>query len=661
MAGFTYTVDARGNRTAATEVLHTATGTTERALTYTYDALSRLVAADASFGADYAYGYDVAGNLVDMNGVARVYNTADQLIFDGTNALAYDAAGNLLGDGANAYTWDTAGRLVGIGAGDDPAYTFSYNGDGDRVAQTAGEATTTYTLDTTPALTLVVGEATGPQRTAFIHDARGIHAQVGEALTYAVSDGLGSVRAWTSAAPPDAYITYDPYGAPDTDITGFAFTGEPRDATGLQYHRARYYDPALGAWASLDQLETPNRYAYVDGNVVNWTDPSGYCPESPWWNDIPGHRCIWLANELHRIYSVPLSVAMQKDVLELEAIYALGNLKSTFNDSSWSQTMRDNPGAAIVVAGGAAAGTAAIVVTGGAATPFVAGAAGAAAAGGISGAAVGTAYAAGMYELAIAGHCGCSTQEQVIAIGQESFLARARETAALYGSVYGGLAGAGPVGQIMAGAGGVVDGGYAVVQAGQDVAGNGLNICNAINGVLGATGAVTGGAVTYRAVSNIRIRMSPELTVIEVGTAADLDVASPFLENLEPSPATSAVVDQQRLQAILAKYPPTSGQCESCARQIHSLLGEAGMDAQIVRIETSTRYLATVDNVVLSVRSGPTSPAYHEFVRVRDIVRGDMVYDSLTGPDGMAWSDYRALFGDDWEWSEFLSLGMVEP
>jgi YD repeat-containing protein len=179
VAGFTYTVDSRGNRTAATEVLHTATGTTERALTYTYDALSRLVAADASFGADYTYAYDVAGNLVDMNGVARQYNAANQLTFDGVNALAYDAAGNLLGDGVNAYTWDTAGRLVGIGAGDDPAYTFSYNGEGDRVAQTVGDITTTYTLDTTPALTLVIGEATGPQRTAFIHDARGIHAQVG--------------------------------------------------------------------------------------------------------------------------------------------------------------------------------------------------------------------------------------------------------------------------------------------------------------------------------------------------------------------------------------------------------------------------------------------------------------------------------------------------
>jgi len=62
----------------------------------------------------------------------------------------------------------------------------------------------------------------------------------------------------------------------------FAFTGEPLDGIGLQYHRARYYDPAKGVWASLDPFEgivnepmTLNGYGYVEGNVVNWTDPSG--------------------------------------------------------------------------------------------------------------------------------------------------------------------------------------------------------------------------------------------------------------------------------------------------------------------------------------------------------------------------------------------------
>jgi hypothetical protein len=43
----------------------------------------------------------------------------------------------------------------------------------------------------------------------------------------------------------------------------------------MYYLRARYYNPAHGAFVSQDALETPNRYAYVGGNVVNRVDPSG--------------------------------------------------------------------------------------------------------------------------------------------------------------------------------------------------------------------------------------------------------------------------------------------------------------------------------------------------------------------------------------------------
>jgi len=45
--------------------------------------------------------------------------------------------------------------------------------------------------------------------------------------------------------------------------------------------RATYYNPALGAFVSQDTLETPNRYAYVGGNVVNRRDPSGMIYENP--------------------------------------------------------------------------------------------------------------------------------------------------------------------------------------------------------------------------------------------------------------------------------------------------------------------------------------------------------------------------------------------
>jgi RHS repeat-associated protein len=61
-------------------------------------------------------------------------------------------------------------------------------------------------------------------------------------------------------------------------------TGEWRDWIGIQHHRARYYNPAIGGWLSLDPFEgmagrpmSLNGYMYVEGNVVNLTDSTGRC------------------------------------------------------------------------------------------------------------------------------------------------------------------------------------------------------------------------------------------------------------------------------------------------------------------------------------------------------------------------------------------------
>ena len=74
---------------------------------------------------------------------------------------------------------------------------------------------------------------------------------------------------------------YDPYGeilaSSGTNPGPFAFTGEWTDQNGLVHLRARYYDPVLGAFFNQDFLETDNRYSYVDGNPIDYTDPSGLC------------------------------------------------------------------------------------------------------------------------------------------------------------------------------------------------------------------------------------------------------------------------------------------------------------------------------------------------------------------------------------------------
>jgi RHS repeat-associated protein len=109
----------------------------------------------------------------------------------------------------------------------------------------------------------------------------------------AVQDGLGSVRIEAgSAAAILGTQTPDPYGvhfgAQGTVSLPFAFTGEMRDANGLQYHRARYLRPALGVFASLDPHECganasigANGYNYADGNPVIRSDPSGKCWINP--------------------------------------------------------------------------------------------------------------------------------------------------------------------------------------------------------------------------------------------------------------------------------------------------------------------------------------------------------------------------------------------
>jgi len=63
--------------------------------------------------------------------------------------------------------------------------------------------------------------------------------------------------------------TYNPYG----------YTGRETDANDLYYYRARYYDPLVGRFLSLDPIGFEsgdfNFYRYVANNPVNYTDPSG--------------------------------------------------------------------------------------------------------------------------------------------------------------------------------------------------------------------------------------------------------------------------------------------------------------------------------------------------------------------------------------------------
>ncbi len=233
-----------------------------------------------------------------MNGATRTYNAANQLTNDGTNTLTYDANGNLTSDGTNTYTWDRANRLAKVDNGTPADLTaYAYDGLNNRISQSIGTTTpivTQYLLDTQPGLTKVLAATTGANTERYIHapqgsNVPGIHAMQNNAgdWLYMAQDGLGSVRSLIdSTLGVDTTQSYNPYGVPDGNYgTGFGFTGEQTDSNGQVYLRARYYDPSIGVFNSLDPFEgtmgrpmSLNGYAYVEGNTPNRVDPSGNLP-----------------------------------------------------------------------------------------------------------------------------------------------------------------------------------------------------------------------------------------------------------------------------------------------------------------------------------------------------------------------------------------------
>ncbi len=101
-------------------------------------------------------------------------------------------------------------------------------------------------------------------------------------------NGLGSTRLLSdeNGEVLESY-QYDAYGnliGGEIGDTSHLFAGEQRDSlTGLDYLRARYYDPTLGRFISRDAYQgslndpmSQHKYQYAHANPVVNTDPTGY-------------------------------------------------------------------------------------------------------------------------------------------------------------------------------------------------------------------------------------------------------------------------------------------------------------------------------------------------------------------------------------------------
>jgi RHS repeat-associated protein len=261
-----------GNRVQKTLTTPAGTETT----VYTYDADDRLIEETTT-----------------ANGVAA------------TTTYGWDASGRLLKKTTptetTLYGWDSDDHLIEVKRGATEATatvqaTYAYDAQGNRVRKTEktaqGDKVTTYLTDATFPYAQVVEEkvklGTHTETTRYVWG-EGLVAQLqnGQAR-YVHADGLGSVKALSdgNGALTDAYA-YATFGEvlshAGTSGQPYRFAGEHYDPeAGMQYHRARWYDPAIGRFTALDPFDgipirpaTLHRYAYAGSDPVNQTDPSG--------------------------------------------------------------------------------------------------------------------------------------------------------------------------------------------------------------------------------------------------------------------------------------------------------------------------------------------------------------------------------------------------
>jgi RHS repeat-associated protein len=330
LAGTGYTLAAGGKRTELREYDGQSTiqnGQPQdpvRTTAYGYDGSGSLTQETVTAGGgqvlrSVSFAYDKVGNRLQKTettpaGTATTvysYDADDRLSAEtrtvnnvaATTSYAWDANGRLIKKSepgqVTLYGWDSEDHLTEVKRGTDESTattvaTYAYDAEGNRIKKTepATGKVTDFLIDTTFPYAQVVEEkttlGTQTESTHYVWGTGLIKQLRGGQGTFYHPDGLGSVKALTDAngLATDSY-QYTAFGEP-LSHTGpsaqlYRFAGEHYDPeAGMQYHRARWYDPATGRFTALDPFEgNPNRpatlhkYAYAGNDPVDGIDPSG--------------------------------------------------------------------------------------------------------------------------------------------------------------------------------------------------------------------------------------------------------------------------------------------------------------------------------------------------------------------------------------------------
>ena len=209
-------------------------------------------------------------------------------------------------NGSATYTYDAENHLL-TAAG----YTYSYDGDGNRVEKSNGSTGTIYWRDASGE-TIDEGNLSDTMQEEYIFFGgnRVVRWDVPTGHRhYYFSDKLGSADVVTSdAGVIQDESDYYPYGGEiqitNTYTNTYKFTGKERDTeSGLDEFGARYYASSLGRFTIPDWADKPtdvpyahfgnpqslNLYSYVQNNPTTVGDPDGHAddedPEQEVWEN----------------------------------------------------------------------------------------------------------------------------------------------------------------------------------------------------------------------------------------------------------------------------------------------------------------------------------------------------------------------------------------
>ncbi len=312
----------------------------QKFVTYNYDQLNRLTAGNSQEAfSENGISYDANGNI---QGLTRFGPNAGTLTYNygGTNRLASVSSNN--GSVTRSYGYDGNGNATSDGQGN----TITYNLLNLPATITAKNLSYVYTASGEKLRKIVNGTATeyigGIQYTGtgidFVQTEEGrvLNPTSSPNYEYTLTDHLGNNRlAFDQVTGKVGEDDYYPFGL---NVHRLQNSGnkylynkkELQDELNQYDYGARFYDPVIARWTSVDPLAEKGRrwspYVYGFDDPIRFIDPDGMWPD---WGDVVafgkglGQSAVGTVTGVYNVVRHPINTA--------KAIASLGTIEGVVN------------------------------------------------------------------------------------------------------------------------------------------------------------------------------------------------------------------------------------------------------------------------------------------------------------------------------------------